>query len=97
MNCMVSWGSAAMGWRAWYSRLCIYRMSSLNLALHWHGGVGHEQDRSQFGNVFSGGLLLKVLAFMKMKFLVVGCDKRSLLISHTTLLWHCVLRACKWC
>ena len=40
-------------------------------------------------------VLLKVPTFMRMKFLMVGCDKKSFLISHTTLLWRCVLRACK--
>ena len=86
MNCMVSWGFGAMGWGAWYGRPCIYKISRLNLALHWYGGVGHEQGRSQFGTVFSGRLLLKVLAFMRVRFLVVGCDKRSFLISHIALL-----------
>ena len=43
---------------------------------------------------FSGGLLLKVSAFMRMKFRVVGCERKSFLISHIALLCRSVLMAC---
>ena len=64
----------------------MYKIFGLNFALHWHGGVGYEQGRSQFGTVLFEGLLLKVPTFIRMKLHMVSCDKRSFLISHTALL-----------
>ena len=43
-----------------------HSISSLNLALQWHLKLLHVQDKSQGGTVFSGGMLLKVPAFISL-------------------------------
>ena len=56
-----------------------------------------EHARSHGGTVFSGGLLLKVPPFIRVKYLVDGWDSSMFLISQTTLLCLCTWRACIYC
>ena len=66
INCMVMLLIGLVEGSYWYSRAFMYRMFGLNLALQWHLWDVHVQGSSNVGTVFSSGLLLKVLAFMRM-------------------------------
>ena len=43
----------------------IHSRSDFNMAVQWHLCLSHVQGRSRGGIVFSCGLLLNVLAFMR--------------------------------
>ena len=65
INCMVML-IQLVGGSNWYGRPLTHRMFGLNLALQWHLWNVHVQGSSHVGTVILVGLLLKVLAFMKM-------------------------------
>ena len=70
------------------------RMSSLNLELQWQRCVPQMQGSSQLGTVFSGCLILKVPAFIRIKQRDFSDETRSFLISQTALL--CLLTQREW-
>ena len=65
LNCMVRLSIGFVGGIYWCGSSLIHSRSGLNLALQWHFWCLHVQHRSHMGIVFSCGLLLKVLAFMR--------------------------------
>ena len=72
-------------------------MSGLNLELQWHLCVPHVQGSNQFGRVFSGGLSLKVPAFMRIKHRDFSDEISSLRISQTALLCLLTRSECMCC
>ena len=65
MNCTVRLFDGYGGGVLWCESSLIHRRSGLSLALHWHLCWAHVQANSHVGTVFSCGLLLNVLAFIK--------------------------------
>jgi hypothetical protein len=55
----------SVGGSFWYGSPLTQRMLGLNMELQWHLCVLHVQGSSQWGTVFSWGVLLKVPAFMR--------------------------------
>ena len=86
MNCIVRLGFISVGGSLWYGRPLTQRISGLNLELQWHLCVPHVQGSSQLGTVFSGGLSLKVPAFMRIKLRDFSDETSNFLVSQTALL-----------
>ena len=61
-------------------------MSGLKRALQWHCGWIHEHGSNQCGIVLSGGEFMNLPAFIMVKHLLMGLDRRSLCISQMALL-----------
>jgi hypothetical protein len=66
INCTVRLSVGCGGEVLWCGNYLIHRRSGLNRALQWHLCCSHVHGRSHVGTVFSCGLLLNVLAFMRM-------------------------------
>jgi hypothetical protein len=60
-------GDGVMGVCVWFGAPIMYRTPSLSLARHWHGVCEHVHLNSQFGIVWSGGLLLIFLVLVSVK------------------------------
>ena len=66
MNCIVRLLSKPISGFAWYGNPLIHKKSCLNLALQWHLWFLHVQVNNHGGTIFSGGLLFKIPAFIRM-------------------------------
>ena len=66
MNCIMRLLSRPIGRFVWYGNPLTHKRSGLNLALQWHLWFLHVQVNNHGGTVFSGGLLLKIPAFIRM-------------------------------
>jgi hypothetical protein len=86
-----------VGGLLWYGSPFTHSISGRNLALQVHLVVLHIQGRSQLGTIFSGELLLKVPAFMRVKHRDFSDEIRSFLISPTALSCHLTLSECICC
>ena len=97
INCMVRLGSIPVGGSFWYGKPLTHRMSGLNLELQWHLCAPHVHGSNQLGTVFSGGLSLKVPAFMRIKHRDFSDETSNFLISQTALLCLLTRSECICC
>jgi hypothetical protein len=74
----------------------MHKMSSLNLAWHWHDVCEHVHLRSQSRIVCSGGLLLRLPALVNVKNRVVLLACSVWVMRCTTLLSRAILRPFKY-
>jgi hypothetical protein len=65
INCIVRLSDRCAGGVPWCGSSLIHRRSGLSLELHWHLCCTHVHGSSHAGTLFSCGLLLDVLTFMR--------------------------------